>query len=94
MICGEPRSLSSQCGKQVVSPFFVLAAEDFVEDEERAFMDIMELGKVPGECDSQRYCDVILFAATEPVDGIIGIDVPDTEVEIIVEKVPVRTGHL
>ncbi len=47
-------------------------------------MDVVELGEVPGEGNSEGNCNVVLFAAGKAVDGIIVIDVPDTEVEVVV----------
>ena len=59
----EPRFLCAQRREQVVSPLLVLAPEDLVEDEERALVDIVGVGEVPGEGDPERDRDVVLLAA-------------------------------
>ena len=86
MICGNRDSWRPQAGQEVRPPLLVLAAEDLVEDQQRALVDVVELGEVPGQGDPQGNRDVVLLPAAEAVDGIIIIDVPHEEVEVLVQQ--------
>jgi hypothetical protein len=82
----EPALLRAECRQEVVPPLLVLAPEDLVEDEERGLVHVVELRKVPREGDPERHRDVVLLAAAEPVDGVVVVDVPDQEVEVLVQQ--------
>ena len=83
---GEAGLLRPQGSEEVVPPLLVLAPEDLVKDQERALVHPVELGKVAGEGDPEGNRNIVLLPAAEAVDGVIVVDVPDEEVEVLVQQ--------
>jgi len=44
----------------------------------------MQLSKIAGERNPECNSNVVLFPATEPLDGVVIVYVPDKEVEVLI----------